>query len=54
MAKANEKTMSTEHGIAKDALLDKSIKPQNLEQEPAQETKSARDRSRGRSMGIGF
>ncbi len=52
MAKANEKAMSTEHGIANDSLLDKGIRPQKLEREPAQVAAKSQERSRGRGMGM--
>ena len=52
MAKANEKTMSTEHGIAKESGLGQIIKPQKIEQEAAQSAAKSRDRSRGMGMGM--
>ena len=52
MAKTNEKTMSTEHGIAKESVLEKAIKPQKIEQESAQTAAKGRERSRGRGMGM--
>jgi predicted nucleotidyltransferase len=52
MAKANEKTMSTEHGLAKGSALKQVIKPQKLEQETAQVAAKSRDRSRGMGMSL--
>ena len=52
MAKANEKAMSTEHGIAKESVLEQTIKPQKIEQESAQTAAKRRDRSRGMGMSM--
>jgi Ti-type conjugative transfer relaxase TraA len=52
MAKANEKTMSTEHEISKESMLEKGIQYQKIDPEPAQVAAKARDRSRGMGMGM--
>jgi hypothetical protein len=52
MAKASEKDMSTEHGIAKEAVLEKAMTPQKIEQGQAQVAAKSQERSRGRGMGL--